>query len=275
MKRLKEMTEFVFAVFYSLFLRISGRRPRRVVLYYHGLNKADLAGFRKQMTYISKSCSVVKVSQITAADVNETDVTAAITFDDAFVSVMENAVPILKEQGLTAGIFVPAGNLGRRPQWDIPGNSSDKDEMIMSEEQISELDKDGFEIFSHTLSHPRLTQIDNIKLKNEIIRSKQILEEIVDHEVPAISYPHGAYNEMVCRIARQAGYKFGFTIDPVMVDETTDNLSIGRFSVSPSESMMKFKLKTKGAYQITSHLRRMKSRLSQILCPGSSRDINH
>jgi hypothetical protein len=85
------------------------------------------------------------------------------------------------------------------------------------------------------------------------------LEKIVGHEVQAISYPHGAYSEKVTEMARKAGYQLGFTIEPAVVNDRTDNLRIGRFCVSPADSLMKFRLKVKGAYEVTGYLRRMKS----------------
>lgn len=261
LKHLKEMVEFALAASYALFLNLSSKKPRRVVLYYHSVNRADVVGFRKQMAYLAKKYPVLKASEIRTASTDEADTMVAITFDDAFVSVKENAVPILKEHDLPAAIFVPAGNLGQHPRWDIPDICSGKDETIMSQEQIAELDNDGFEIFSHTLSHPVLTETEDGRLEAELVGSKHALEKIVDHEVLAVSYPHGAYNTKVCKAAQKAGYKLGFTIDPGMVDTNTDCLRIGRFSVSPCDNLIKFKLKVRGAYQAAKFLRAIKASL--------------
>lgn len=255
---LKEITEFIFAVFYALFLNVSNKKPRRVVMYYHGINKADVKGFTKQITYLAKKCSVVKPSEIASARADGTKILVAITFDDAFVSIIENALPILKEHGLPAGIFVPAGNLVQSPRWEIPEHCPDKNETVMSQRQITKLDNDGFEIFSHTVSHQKLTKIRDDQLKYEIEDSKSTLERIVGHEVIAICYPHGDYNTKVCHAAEKAGYKLGFTIEPTMVDSTTDYLRIGRFRVSQKDSMIKFRLKVSGAYQVVKYLRMLK-----------------
>lgn len=259
--QLRNIAEFIFAALYALFINLFDKKPRRIVLYFHGVNRADVIGFTKQVAYLAKKCFVVKPSKITNIDANGAKIVAAITFDDAFVSIIENAVPILREHRLPAGIFVATGNLGQPPCWEMPENCSDKDETVMTQEQIAELDNDGFEIFSHTVSHPVLTQVEDRRLETELVDSKRALEEIVGHRVTGISYPYGAHDAKVCEIAQKAGYGLGFTIEPTMVDSRTDCLQIGRFRVSPSDSLMKFRLKVHGAYQVTSHLRRLKRRL--------------
>jgi len=258
LSQLKDITEFTCAAFYTLFIKPFDRKPRRVVLYYHGVKNTDAKGFRKQMAYLTKNCSVVKPSQIKSIHVDGAKTLAAITFDDAFVSVIENAVPILKEYALSAGIFVPVGNLGQMPHWEMPDDCPDRNEMVMNQEQIVELDNDGFEIFSHTFSHPVLTKIPNFMLEAELINSKRILEALVSHQVLAISYPHGAYDRRVCHAAARAGYEMGFTIKPSLIDSRTDHLRIGRVRVSPKESMLKFRLQVMGVYQVLKYLRLIK-----------------
>lgn len=258
LKSLKEIIELIFALMYAVYLVVIRKNTSRVVLYYHGINKANMAAFRKQMEYLARRYTVVKASEIIDADVDGAKNSVAITFDDAFVSMMENAVPILKAYGLVAGIFVPAGYLGQKPRWEMPENYPDKNEIVISKEQIEQLDKEGFEIFSHTLSHPVLTEINDDRLETELVESKQELERIVNHEIIGISYPHGACGNRVCEAAERAGYKLGFTIEPSMVESSTDNLKIGRFSVSARENLFKFELKVSGAYQVVKFIRALK-----------------
>ena len=258
LKPLKEITELIFALIYAMFLSVIRKDASRVVLYYHGVNKADIGSFKKQMEYLARRCTVVKPSEIRSALANGTKVLAAITFDDAYVSVIENAVPILTECELPAGIFVPTGNLGQKPDWKIPENCPVKNDVVMSKEQIRQLDKEGLEIFSHTLSHPVLTEIEDDRLEAELVESKKLLEGIVGHKVIGISYPHGAYDDRVYKAVQEAGYKVGFTIEPSIINSATNCLEIGRVSVSPKDSLIKFRLKVSGAYQVIKYLRQLK-----------------
>lgn len=256
---LKEISEIIFAMIYAAFLPLIQKKPSRVVIYYHSLKRQDVRQFEKQMAYLANKCRVVKPSEVRTARVAGRGGLVAITFDDAFVSILQNAIPVLKKHGFSAGIFVPTGSLGLSPGWRISNRCSDKNETVMSLEQIAELGKDGFEIFSHTISHPLLTQIDENKLRHELLESKAKLEKVVGREVVGISYPYGAHDARVCGAAKDAGYKLGFTIEPNTVDCSPDDIRIGRFAVSAADSMLEFKLKVNGAYQAVEYLRRLRS----------------
>jgi len=216
------------------------------------------------MAYLAKNYVVVKASHIKTAPIDSEKAVVAITFDDAFVSVLKNAIPVLKNHRFTATIFVPTGNLGQPPRWKMENDYPDKYEIVMNEEEIVQLEKDGFEVLSHTVSHPNLTEIHSIPLQKELRESKQVLEKIVGHEVCGLSYPHGDYNATVCETARQVGYRFGFTIEPLAADSSPDDMKIGRFNVSPKDSLTKFKLKVSGAYAVVHYLRTIKRLLVGI-----------
>jgi peptidoglycan/xylan/chitin deacetylase (PgdA/CDA1 family) len=116
---------------------------------------------------------------------------------------------------------------------------------------------------SHTISHPNLTKISNDELKTELCESKRALEQILGHEVDAITYPYGACDSLVCQAAADAGYRTGFSVEPRTVCQSANPLCIGRFKVLPDESMVRFKLKAQGAYRVAGFLRRFKRTLME------------
>ncbi len=262
------MIELVCAVIYAIYLWSLRYKPHRIILYYHDVKKRDVGYFRKQMRYlVKKKYKVVKVSEIKGALPEGSRALVGLTFDDALLSVKENAIPVLAELGLQASVFVPTGYLGRRPEWPMDRNCLDENDVVMNEQQIAAIARDGFEIFSHSVSHCVLTNLEGDRLSEEMVQSKQTLERIVGHKIPGVSYPYGAHNKKVCESARQAGYQYGFTIEPHPVEPTTDNLQIGRFSVRPSDGLLKFMLKVMGAYQVSKYLRAIKAFLNNCL-PG-------
>ena len=58
-------------------------------------------------------------SQLVAGDCRAKPM--AVTFDDGYVSVYENAMPILKELGLPGTIFMPTALIGNEPIAAWPG----------------------------------------------------------------------------------------------------------------------------------------------------------
>ncbi len=261
--RLSGVVKFFFAAVYAVILPFVRKRPYRVVLYYHSIRPRHAENFARQMAWLSKSrCKVVRASQILTAEAGGCDCVLAITFDDAFVSVLENGLPVLRRHGFSASVFTPAGNLGRAPVWSISEDNADRCETVMGGTQLQEIEGQGFEVLSHTLSHLPLTELNDKQLSNELLKSRLILKEILGHEITGVSYPHGSFDERVRRAAERAGYEIGFTIEPSIVNGTTDGLKVGRFEVSAGEPLTVFKLKVAGAYQVLKHLSAVKRLLA-------------
>jgi len=63
----------------------------------------------------------------------------------------------------------------------------------MTVEQLLELQNNGWEIGSHTLSHPDLTKLDPVWLIEEILGSKVKLF-CMGFDIKAFAYPYGKYN---------------------------------------------------------------------------------
>lgn len=131
--------------------------------------------------------------------------TFALTFDDAYLSVYEHAFPVLVERGLTATLYVVVDSVGTVNQWDC--QRGDCVERIMTLGQIREMADRGFEIGSHTLSHPHLTGLDDDRLRRELVDSKHRLEDLLGREVSSLSYPYGDHDQRVIEAARAAGYR--------------------------------------------------------------------
>ncbi len=65
---------------------------------------------------------------------------------------------------------------------------------------------DGFEVCSHSMTHPYLTELSADRLDWEIRASRKILEGIFKKPVLGFCYPFNAYNEFVKASVRSAGY---------------------------------------------------------------------
>ncbi len=79
-------------------------------------------------------------------------------------------------------------------------------------DELRKLAKEGFDIQSHTISHPDLTEISDNRLRIELELSKKWLEDELGVNIYAIAYPYGAVDQRVEREAILAGYWAGITI---------------------------------------------------------------
>src|SRR5258708_11065666 len=117
----------------------------------------------------------------------------AITFDDGCETDLSVAAPILHKLNFGATFYITVGFLGR------PG--------YLTANQVRELIDAGFEIGCHSMTHPYLTDLDDLQLHREIIDAKSRLEEIVGRPVHHFSCPGGRWSPVVSTMARRGGYR--------------------------------------------------------------------
>jgi peptidoglycan/xylan/chitin deacetylase (PgdA/CDA1 family) len=143
-----------------------------------------------------------------------------VTFDDAFSSVREHALPILQRLGIPATLYVPTGWVGDAPRratwgemerWDNPHDGEHVE--LMTWDEVSDLADAGWEIGSHTHLHPRLTRVDDAVLEEELHRSRQIVQEHTGQLCESIAYPYGDVDDRVVAAAQRAGYRTGGALD--------------------------------------------------------------
>jgi peptidoglycan/xylan/chitin deacetylase (PgdA/CDA1 family) len=138
--------------------------------------------------------------------------TLVVAFDDAFLSVSQRAYPILSKLGLCGTLFAPTAFLSRRQPLLWQGiehwlQSPASAELTgMSWEDVRALASDGWEVGSHTRTHPRLTELDDYALRVELEGSRRECEAELGVPCLTLAYPYGAVDDRVARFAAQAGY---------------------------------------------------------------------
>lgn len=141
-----------------------------------------------------------------------------VTFDDAHASVLEHAAPVMERLGVPGTVFVPTDypGSGRPMAWDgydVWLGTEHEDELrCMSWEQLGGLAERGWEIGSHTRSHPRLPRLEQAQAAAELAESRRECEERLGLPCRSVAYPYGEYDDGVVRAAREAGYSFGASV---------------------------------------------------------------
>jgi peptidoglycan/xylan/chitin deacetylase (PgdA/CDA1 family) len=203
-----------------------------------------MANFDRQMQILARYVRVVPADW--RGDPAKHLHNVAVTFDDAFESVMKNALPIMEKYGFHATIFVPSGCLGHRPPWAME-TDVDYNERITTPEQLSALSQERVTIGSHSVTHARLTTLANDDLIHELIRSRNELNILTRQNVTSLALPYGAYDSRVLQACGNSGYQYVFTIQPVPV--FAEDFVRGRISVHAHDGPFEFFLKAAGAYQ--------------------------
>jgi peptidoglycan/xylan/chitin deacetylase (PgdA/CDA1 family) len=233
--------------------------PKAVVIYYHAVKPDQREQFAKQMDQLLSLAYPFQAGSAEVASTTER-YRVAVTFDDGFESVVENAVPELTKRNIPFILFVPSGCLGRRPSW-VSTTHPSWEERVISEPTLCSLAGNRLSMIgSHSVTHPNMIKLNPSEVSNELVRSKADLEAALGREIDLFSFPYGAYNSIAVNEARRAGYRRVFTIEPACIEPTTDPYSVGRFAVDPEEWQIEFRLKIVGAYR----WRRYYGRLRQV-----------
>lgn len=125
-----------------------------------------------------------------------------LSFDDGVMGQYVYGLPILKEKGW-------AGQL------NLKSEGSD-----LSTSQVKKMYRAGWEIASHTITHPDLTTLDPGALEQELAGSKQQLEDDLGIEIFNFCYPAGRYNDQVKAAVEAAGYRGATTVNPGLAEKT-------------------------------------------------------
>jgi peptidoglycan/xylan/chitin deacetylase (PgdA/CDA1 family) len=224
-----------------------------IVLCYHALSptwEADLSTtpqrFEQQLTLLAeRGYRGATFSEVVAAKGREK--VLAVTFDDAYLSVLKLAKPILDRLGFPASVFAPtdgvdAGGVLSWPgidQW--LGGPHEHELTPMSWEQLRALAVGGWEIGSHTATHPHLTQLDDARLRDELTRSRAACEERLGAACTTLAYPYGDVDARVVAAAASAGYETAAALPKRL--SSCDPLDWPRIGVYFADDDRRFRLK--------------------------------
>ena len=149
------------------------------------------------------------------------------TFDDGYVGLLQNAMPIMQQYGFTATVFVCTDYIGQPNDW----NYKDKKKRLhMSFEELTELQEHGWEIGSHGVTHRSLLRLNDEEIIYELSESKRILEEKFG-PIISYAYPYGDYSNYIMELVNRY-YTNAFLLTQGGVFLAVDSLRIHRYYIS-------------------------------------------
>ena len=97
--------------------------------------------------------------------------------------------------------------------------------------EVLEMDRSGVCFGSHTNTHQILTTIPDDQCREELFRSKQILEQVLAKPCPTFAYPNGNWSPAIRQAVAEAGFTLAVTTERRACTSFSDPLTLSRVNV--------------------------------------------
>jgi peptidoglycan/xylan/chitin deacetylase (PgdA/CDA1 family) len=169
-----------------------------------------------------------------------------VTFDDAYQNV-EMGLEVLERLAIPATVFACAGYAEDGRPLDVPELAGEAlaypEEMAtMTWNELRDLADRGFEIGSHTSTHPHLTRLSDTELDHELRESRSRVAEELGRPCRFLAYPYGENDVRVREAARKAGYEAAFALRETF--SVTDAFALPRVDLYRKDTPLRAWLKT-------------------------------
>ena len=202
-------------------------RRGRPVLLYHQLGFPRLRSNQKGLfispRYFARQLAELKAAGFASCELDSANgAGVAITFDDGYASVFNNAMEPLRENGFKAIQFLASGFLGKKSSWDKDAES------LMDKAQVRDWLQAGHSIGAHTVNHVHLTQVEEAVAREEILACRKQLEDEFGVPVKHFCYPYGEWNRVVAEWVAEAGFSTASTTESGVNMIEDDHFAIRR-----------------------------------------------
>jgi peptidoglycan/xylan/chitin deacetylase (PgdA/CDA1 family) len=168
-----------------------------------------------------------------------------VTFDDGFRDGVAAAIPALVEHRMRATFFIVADRIGGTSDWlerergvTLP---------LVDRDRIREIADLGFDIGSHSMTHPHLPALPRAAIGSELAGSRRRLEDIVGRAVRHLAYPHGEDGHTVREVTAESGYLTATTTEQGFAGSSTDLLALPRLIVDGRDTIGGFVARLRAA----------------------------
>jgi len=146
------------------------------------------------------------------------------------------AWPLLQRYGFSATVFLLAGHVGGRAEWD---REYGEPAPLMDWETIRRLAKEGVSFGSHSCSHRSLTTLSPAEFAKEAVRSRQILNEELGISPQGFCFPYTDFSPAVIDAVKEAGYSYAAAGD-VPRDFAHNPFALPRIEIRNDDDLDRF-----------------------------------
>jgi len=156
-----------------------------------------------------------------------------LTFDDAYAD-LPSALPLLRERGISAAVFVISGRIGCTNDWDQRIGAPTL--TLLGSEGLRQLVSNGFEIGLHSRTHPFMTRITDGDLIQETREALNDMERAGLGRPRLFAYPHGDHDRRVEDAVKEAGFTAACTVEAGVVRPGVNPFAIPRIEILKNDT---------------------------------------
>lgn len=234
---------------------------RLLIIYYHEIvkdepgssyQKLEVSGFEEQMKYLHDHQYRTLLFPELMEEIP--DKAVIVSFDDGFMSVYENALPIMKKYDIRGNVYLPTAFIGKEPPF-------------MTWDMIEELHAgDKWYFAAHTHNHVDIRTLDSDSAADEISRSHELFRSHLGYTPDVFCMPYGAFDRKSVRLVKKAG-RYEYMLGSFYGHIDTENMSgrvLPRIGISNDDSIETFADKLEGRLDWKGQLQKTRLLISNL-----------
>lgn len=178
----------------------------RAILTFHSIDERDsvLSYSPNHFSLLLQALATqdIRVTDLATVLDPDTQHAVALTFDDGMRSVLQHALPVLRDHGVPAHVFVATRAIDGDGGWPQGGNGMPDYEMLNWDE-LGQLQDGGIFVESHTHTHPDMRTLTVAQMQDECEQADNLIEQRLGQRPRFFAYPFGYHNPLVRDFARQ------------------------------------------------------------------------
>ncbi|GAB4143348.1 MAG: polysaccharide deacetylase family protein [Sphingomonadales bacterium] len=214
-----------------------GATPEAVILLYHRFGEDDVPStnirldqFDAQLDWLAEQGAhfISLDDLLTAFEQGRPlpEFAIAITADDAFRSIAEQAWPRLKARGIPLALFVATDAVsrgqGRYLDWD----------------GVRALARDGVSIGHHGGAHAHMAGLSPAAARADLEAANDVYKRELGAVPALLAYPYGEYDPALARLARDLGFRAAFAQFSSVATASGERFALPRFAINESYGRM-------------------------------------
>jgi peptidoglycan/xylan/chitin deacetylase (PgdA/CDA1 family) len=208
--------------------------------------------FRQQMEWLAaEGFQTITISQLlNGFEKKQTGKYCVITFDDGYQSIYRYAMPLLKQYGFCATLYLTTAAVGQNDfsNTSIHSNTLPLNDKPLTWKEIKEMQANGWSIEAHSVTHSDINTLNAEQIKFEVAESRKIIEQQLKQPVLHYAFPFGKYNAPSLKVVRDAGYQTAATVHAGLCSAKNNLYRLPRLEINHTTTMADFAKKVETGF---------------------------